>query len=135
MEENTKKYIIAAVIIIAVSMVSLNIGFTGKSTRDLLPASDTPKFLNIDRIGALITVELDYGYDKYSDADHTIYMEGLSGIKTVYTKCDPDYGYRARGTGDCVREIAVFDVSGDDYPRSRRTFSVKNTNVKETISI
>ena len=135
MQENTKKYIIAAVIVLAVSLVSLNMGFTGKSTRDLLPTSDTPKFLNIDRMGAIITVELDYGYDKYSDADHTVYMEGIGGIKTAETKCDTNYGYRARGTGDCVREIAVFDVSGVDYPRSRRTFSVKNTDVKETISI
>jgi len=53
MQETTKKYIIAAVIVIAVSMVSLNMGFTGN-----VPRADKVTFLSAEQEGMTLVVKL-----------------------------------------------------------------------------
>ena len=72
MQENTKKFIIAAVIIIAVSMVSLNLGFTGA-----VPRADKVTFLSAEQDGMMLIVKLSPTYT-------TAALSGFSNLRSAY---------------------------------------------------
>jgi len=126
MEENTKKIIIAAVIVIAVSMVSLNLGFTGA-----VPRADKVTMLVAEQDGMTLVVKL-YPRGGAGMPGKWVDMRTVGGTKhsDEQTKCDK-YGTKI-GSAECENfEIATFDIKGTTWKnRERVEFNIRGTDIK-----
>jgi hypothetical protein len=128
-----KHALLTVAVIVLVALVALN--FT-KITGNTI--ADTPSSLSVFQDGKRVTVQVNYPAGKYGRSNSVIDLESDYGAKrdSMNTKCDTDYGYVAQGNSKCVREIAVFNLAGDEWKSGDRvTFSVEKTNVKRSYII
>ena len=126
MEEKDKKILLTVGVVAIVALVASNFGqITGGAITD-------PSSLSVFQEGKKLTVQVNYPAGKYGRPNNIIFMQVKEGTKSEdqTTGCDPERGLRSRGSADCSREIAVFDLTGDRWASGELvTFSVRGTDV------
>ena len=127
MDQKDKNIFLTIAIIVLVALVAVNFEkITGGAITE-------PSSLSVFQEGKRITVQANYPAGKYGRSNNIVDMRVSYGSKRVdqTTKCDPERGYVARGNSKCLREIAVFDISGDTWSAGDSViFSVRGTKIE-----
>lgn len=130
--KSDKHALLTVAVIVLVALVAFNLeNITGKAITD-------PSSLSVSQKGKMITVQVNYPKGEYGKPNNMVDMKAKYGTKTddAETMCDYDAGYVSRGTSRCVKEIAVFDITGTRWGRGDMVvFSVRGTNVKKDYKI
>ena len=124
MEGITRKFTIATILILLVTLVSMDFGITGNVS------ADKAKSLTVVQQGKFITVQVNpVGYSgmpgKWID------MKIVKGTNSMdeQTKCD-SRGPKS-GTSQCNREIAEFSISGNQWKAGNIVqFNIRGTNIR-----
>ncbi len=124
--KSDKQALLTIAVVVLLALVAFNFkGITGNIISE-------PTSLSIFQEGKRVTVQVNYPAGKYGRVNNLVDMKTVVGSKRTdeYTHCDADRGFVARGNSKCLREIAVFDLSGDIWESGELVrFSVKNTDV------
>ncbi|MBU2640142.1 MAG: hypothetical protein KKG75_05570 [Nanoarchaeota archaeon] len=132
MDQKDKNIFLTIAIVVLVALVAFNFEkITGGAITE-------PSSLSVFQEGKRITVQVNYPPGKYGRSNNVVDMKVTYGSKRSdqTTKCDPDRGYVARGNSKCLREIAVFDISGDTWEAGEEViFGVRGTNIERTYRI
>jgi hypothetical protein len=123
--KNDKHAILTVAVIVGVALIALNFSsITGGAITE-------PSSLTISQEGKQITVQVNYPAGKKGRPNNVVDMKVRSGTRSMdsFTKCDAS-GLVSRGSSDCRREIANFDLSGDLWRSGEIVdFSVRDTDV------
>ena len=132
MEQKDKNVVLVIGAIAIVALVAFNLEkITGHAVSD-------PSSLAVFQDGKEITVQVDYPAGKYGRPNNIIDMKIREGSKSydATTGCDTNLGLVSRGSADCVREIAVFNIAGSTWGSGDLViFSVRGSDVSRAYTI
>tara|TARA_Y100000034_G_C6879387_1_gene402678 strand:- start:752 stop:1162 length:411 start_codon:yes stop_codon:yes gene_type:complete len=128
------------VIVVAVIALLALVATSGNLTGFVPRANDVSSLSSTQEGGKLIVTVNPVG--DAGNPGKIIDMREISGVvesanhASVETKCD-DQGPRARGTSECAREIAVFNIGGtaDWDANDRVQFTVRGTDIKSPVMV
>ena len=124
--ENKNLILVVAVVAI-VSLVAPNLeNLTGN-----VPVNEKAKSLSVSQKGSIITVQVNPRGNAGRPV-RWIDMRAILGAnhQDEQTRCDPEFGPKS-GTSECVREIAQFSVTGNDWDAGDRVqFTIRGTKIR-----
>jgi len=121
-----KHVFLTMAIIIGVALIAFNFdNITGGAITE-------PNSLSVFQDGKIIIVQVNYPPGKYGKPNNIIDMRIDRGTRHAdeTTECDLNRGFVSRGTSNCNREIADFDIRGDTWKAGDKVeFTVRGTSI------